>query len=342
MPRKARIDAPGALHHIIIRGIERRYIFRDSLDYQNFLKRLGSILSETVTPCFAWTLMPNHIHLLLRTGYVPVSLIMRRLLTGYAQQFNRRHRRHGQLFQNRFKSILCEEDIYFLELVRYIHLNPLRGKIVENLQQLKSHPYSGHGVIMNAFKNGWQDKDYVLRMFATKTGAARKYYEEFIAKGVGLGRRPELVGGGLIRSAGGWSAFKALRSGASRIMGDERILGSSSFVEEVIKQANEGYEQRTLAESQGLDFDSIICEVANHFEIDQHLLKSASKQRKASQAKSIACFLAVDRLKMTGREVARRIGVSPSAVSKATIRGRSDSSSEVIWEKLSAYKQLIK
>ena len=334
MPRKARIDAPGALHHIIIRGIERRCIFKDSLDYQNFLKRLGSILSETETPCFAWALMPNHIHLLLRTGYVPVSLIMRRLLTGYAQQFNRRHRRHGQLFQNRFKSILCEEDIYFLELVRYIHLNPLRGRIVENLKQLKRHPYTGHGVIMNAFKNKWQDKDYVLRMFATKDGAARKYYEEFVAKGVGLGRRPELVGGGLIRSAGGWLALKALRFSATRIMGDERILGSSSFVEEVLKRANEEYEQRTLAERRGLDFDIIIQAVANNFEIDQHLLKSASKQRKASQTRSIICFLAVEKLRMTGREVAHRLHVTPSAVSKMLIRGRSDGSSELIWQKI--------
>lgn len=334
MPRKARIDAPGALHHIIIRGIERRYIFRDSLDYQNFLKRLGSILSETETPCFAWALMPNHIHLLLRTGYVPVSLIMRRLLTGYAQQFNRRHRRHGQLFQNRFKSILCEEDIYFLELVRYIHLNPLRGRIIENLKQLKRHPYAGHGAIMNAFKNSWQDKDYVLRMFATKDGAARKYYEEFVAKGVDLGRRPELVGGGLIRSAGGWSALKALRFSATRIMGDERILGSSNFVEEVLKRADEEYEQRTLAERRGLDFDIIFQAVANHFKIDPQLLKSASKQRKASQARSIICFLAVDKLKMTGRKVARRLHVTPSAVSKMLIRGRSVASSELIWQKV--------
>lgn len=334
MPRKARIDAPGALHHIIIRGIERRHIFKDSLDYHNFLERLGSILSESETPCFAWALMPNHIHLLLRTGYAPISLIMRRLLTGYAQQFNRRHRRHGQLLQNRFKSILCEEENYFLELVRYIHLNPLRGKIVENLKQLKRYPYAGHSVIMNAFEHSWQDKDYVLRMFAARESAARKNYEEFVAKGIASGRRPELVGGGLIRSAGGWSALKAMRSGASRIMGDERILGSSSFVEEVIKQANESYEQRTLAERQGLDFDVIIREVAYHFEIDEQLLKSASKQRKASQAKSIACFLAVDRLKMTGREIARRLRVTPSAVSKLTIRGRSDSSREVIWQKI--------
>jgi putative transposase len=98
MPRKARIDAPGALHHIIVRGIERRDIFKDQTDKINFLDRLELIVSETSTPCFAWALMTNHVHLLLRTGLTPIATVMRRLLTGYAQQFNRRHKRHGQLF----------------------------------------------------------------------------------------------------------------------------------------------------------------------------------------------------------------------------------------------------
>ena len=118
MPRKSRIDAPGALHHIVLRGIERKAIFKDDLDYQNFLKRLGKVLTETSTSCHAWALMTNHVHLLLRTGTVPISTVMRKLLTGYAQQFNRRYRRHGHLFQNRYKSFLCEEDPYLLELVR--------------------------------------------------------------------------------------------------------------------------------------------------------------------------------------------------------------------------------
>ena len=124
MPRKARIDAPGALHHIIVRGIERRKIFYNDRDRDNFLERLGVVLTETSTPCFAWTLIPNHLHLLLRTGSTPIATVMRRLLTGYAVTFNGRHRRHGQLFQNRYKSILWQADLYLLELVRYIHLNP--------------------------------------------------------------------------------------------------------------------------------------------------------------------------------------------------------------------------
>ena len=115
MPRKARVDAAGALQHIIIRGIERRKIFRDDGNRNNFLDRLDSILLDTRTPCYAWALIPNHAHLLLRTGLVPIATVMRRLLTGYAVSFNRKYRRHGQLFQNRYKSILCQEDPYLKE-----------------------------------------------------------------------------------------------------------------------------------------------------------------------------------------------------------------------------------
>ena len=103
MPRKARIDAPGALHHIIVRGIERGIIFEDDWDRNRFVDRLGGIVEETGTRCLAWALISNHFHLLLKTGRVPVATVMRRLLTGYAVNFNRRHRRYGHLFQNRYK-----------------------------------------------------------------------------------------------------------------------------------------------------------------------------------------------------------------------------------------------
>ena len=117
MPRKALIDAPEALHHIICRGIERRKIFNNDTDREKFFDRLGSILKETSTPCCGWALIPNHFHLLLRSGKAPISTVMRRLLTGYAVSYNRRHRRSGHLFQNRFKSILCQKDRYLTELV---------------------------------------------------------------------------------------------------------------------------------------------------------------------------------------------------------------------------------
>jgi len=194
MPRKARIDAPGALHHIICRGIERRRIFQDDADRENFVSRLGRLLRETSTPCYAWALMPNH--LLLRTGNAPITTVMRRLLTGYAVSFNLRHNRHGHLFQNRFKSILCQEDPYLLELVRYIHLNPLRAKIVTTLTELDRYGFCGHSILIGERGNDWQETGTVLSLFGETLPVARKRYRVFVEKGIALGKRPELTGWG--------------------------------------------------------------------------------------------------------------------------------------------------
>ena len=101
MPRQARLDAPGVLQHVMARGIERRKIFWDDKDRASFLERLALIHEETQTQCYAWALIPNHFHILLRTGTTPLSTVMRRLMTGYAVTFNIRHRRSGHLFQNR-------------------------------------------------------------------------------------------------------------------------------------------------------------------------------------------------------------------------------------------------
>ena len=144
---------------------------------------------------------------------------MRRLLAGYAVTFNRRHRRHGQLFQNRYKSILCQEDLYLLELMLYIHLNPLRAGIVKELKELDRYPYSGHSVLMGKNKREWQDDDYILRFYNGKYLTARRRYREYVEKGVADGRRSDLVGGGLIRSAGGWTVVKAMRRGVERMKG---------------------------------------------------------------------------------------------------------------------------
>ena len=148
MPRTARIDIPGLLQHVIVRGIERRDIFLDDDDRRLFVERFSKLLSATGTECHAWALMTNHLHLLLRPHMTRLSVFMRRLLTGYAVVFNLRHNRSGHLFQNRYKSILCQEDAYLLELVRYIHLNPLRAKIVADLKGLDGYGYGGHSVLM--------------------------------------------------------------------------------------------------------------------------------------------------------------------------------------------------
>jgi len=223
MPRKSRIDTPGALHHIIARGIERRRIFADDTDRDDFLKRLGTIISETETACYAWALIPNHFHLLLRTDKASISTVMRRLLTGYAIGYNHRHRRSGHLFQNRFKSILCQEDPYLKELVRYIHLNPLRAKIVPDLRSLNRYPYCGHSALLGKKPRQWQATESLLAFFGDDLRTAKRNYSDFVIKGIDQGRRPDLTGGGLIRSVGGWSALKSLRRAGFSQKADERI-----------------------------------------------------------------------------------------------------------------------
>ena len=138
MPRKARLDVPGTLHHVMVRGIEGKNIFQDEEDRKAFVDRMGNLVEETGTRILAWTLMGNHVHLLIISGPAGLSTFMRRLLTGYAYNFNRKHRRSGHLFQNRYKSIICDLDPYFLELVRYIHLNPLRAGIVKTLMNWRN------------------------------------------------------------------------------------------------------------------------------------------------------------------------------------------------------------
>jgi putative transposase len=228
----------------MVRGIERRKIFWADTDRDSFLDRLGEVLPHSHTSCFAWALMPNHVHLLLRTGPTPLPTVMRRVLTGYAGQFNRHHRRHGHLFQNRYKSVLCQEDVYLLQLVRYIHLNPLRANLVEDYNGLNGFPYSGHCALMGRCNYEWQDTAYVLSLFGEKVSRARRQYSEYVEKGIAEGRKPELVGGGLIRSLGGWEAVKGSRPKGERIKGDERILGDGEFVEEALTSSQECLERR--------------------------------------------------------------------------------------------------
>jgi len=321
MPRKARIDAPGALHHIIFRGIEQRQIFRDDLDRDQFIDRLSEILAETDTPCYAWALMPSHVHFLLKTGLTPIATIMRRLLTGYAGYFNRRHRRHGHLFQNRYKSILCQEEPYFRELVRYIHLNPLRAKLVEGIKALDKYPYSGHSAVLGSVRSDWQQVDYVLGFFGKTKSAARRAYRHFVEKGASQGRRHELTGGGLVRSLGGWTAFRALRGSSMRIKGDERILGDSDFVEVVLREADEQLERRYQLKTRGFDIEQVAERVAHVLDIPIEIVWEKSRRPQVVDSRSLLCFWASKELGMSMTDLAKRLNLTQPAISIAARRG---------------------
>ncbi len=317
MPRQARIDAPGALHHIIIRGIERKAIFKEVADRKNFLKRLSLIISETDTICYAWVLMTNHVHLLLKTGLAPIATVMRRLLTGYAVSFNRRHRRHGQLFQNRYKSFLCEEELYLMELVRYIHLNPLRAKRVKDLKALKSYRWCGHSALMGKVEAKFQDTEFILKLFSPSLKQAQRAYDRYVFKGVKLGRRPDFVGGGLLRSVGGWAKLRGFSDIGVRIKGDERILGSSDFVERVLKQADEQLKEKYRLQMKVISLAALVDKVARHYKIDPEDLKSASKERVITNARRALCYIAVRKLGYKCTDISKAAGIDATTASRA-------------------------
>jgi REP element-mobilizing transposase RayT len=305
----------------MIRGIERRNIFRVKKDREDFLKRLSNLLPETQTCCYAWVLMSNHAHLLLRTGKAPLATVMRRLLTGYVVSFNRRHKRRGHLFQNRYKSIVCQEDIYLKELVRYLHLNPVRAGIVEDITQLNKYPYCGHSAILGIEDRIWQDVNTVLRYFGKTVTSARKSYLSYMASGFDQGHRDELTGGGLIRSLGGWSEIARTNLKGSHTKSDERILGESTFVSDILSQANEKYERKYELKRLGYDLNRVAVKVSEIYDIDVDDFLSKGKQQKKVKARSLFCYWASRELEVSLTELSRRIGISVPAVGYSVERG---------------------
>ena len=322
MPRQSRIDTAGAVHHLMVRGIECSKVFRSDVDRENFLKRLNGILQETNTICYAWALIPNHFHLLLRTGPVQISTVMRRLLTGYALWYNRKHRRYGHVFQNRFKSILCQEDSYLLELVRYIHLNPIRAGIIRDLNELDAYPYSGHSVVMGKVKHGWQNTQEVLGMFGGRLGPARRSYRNFVKKGVAEGKRHDLTGGGLLRSAGGWEGVKALREEKVYQRNDERILGDGDFVGRVLASAEEDMERRYAIRARGIDLDSVAAKVSEVLKMKTEDIWAKGKYQRIVEARSLLCYWAVRELGMPMSNLSIKLGLSIPSVSVSVRRGQ--------------------
>jgi putative transposase len=320
MPRRARLDAPGTLHHVIIRGIEKRRIVDDLWDRVNFVSRLEQVTAATETVIYAWALMSNHAHILVRSGPQGLSRFMRRLLTGYAVTYNLRHKRYGHLFQNRYKSIVCDEDTYFRELVRYIHLNPLRANVVKNLQTLDKYPWSGHSAIMGNVERKWQDRDYVLSWFGRKEGSARAAYRKYVEEGVGEGNRPELVGGGLIRSLGGWSRVLSLRKKGEQVLADDRILGSGDFVERIVREADERVRYQIRNTDRSAKVQAFIEQACRKEKVNPQELRMGSRRGEISRLRAKMAFQLVDRYGLPLAEVARRLGVTTSAVSKIITR----------------------
>ncbi|MBI2000508.1 MAG: transposase [candidate division NC10 bacterium] len=327
MPRQARLDAPDTLHHVMVRGIERRTIFRDDRDRADFVARLARVAEQGALTIYAWALLPNHAHLLVRTGTRPLARSMRSLLTGYAGAFNRRHKRVGHLFQNRYKSIVVEEEPYLLELVRYLHLNPLRAQALPDLTALDRYPWTGHSALLGTVSRPWQDTRTILRQFGPTSPRARRAYRAFVAEGIPQGRRPDLQGGDLLRSLGGWAAVAALRRGREAYAGDERILGSPAFVDQLRREAESAHPAR----ARRLALATLVGRVCAHLGIDPAALQGGGRTPAVTRARAGIAYLWVERLGRPGRPLAPVLGLHPAVVYQAARRGAAQAQE---WQRL--------
>jgi putative transposase len=316
MPRQPRLDAPGVLHHVMGRGIEGTKVFRNQGDRKDFVERVGELCDAGAWVAYAWALMPNHFHLLVRSAKESLPFSMRRLLTGYVVNFNRRHRRHGHLFQNRYKSIVCEDEPYLLEITRYIHLNALRATAVSSLEELGRSPWSGHSVILGNIKRPWQDTQTVLSYFGRNREEAVSRYEEFMRDGVAHGRRPGLAGGGLIRSAGGWSEVLSMRRRGETMYSDERVLGSGGFIKGLLEEAEKRHIETLRLRGRTVDLEGLGRRVAVGQGVDLAVIRSGSRARRVVAARRLFCQLAVRLTGYTGAEVARYLGTTTSSVTR--------------------------
>ncbi|HEX7550922.1 MAG TPA: hypothetical protein VF579_10120 [Candidatus Methylomirabilis sp.] len=219
----------------------------------------------------------------------------------------------GHLFQNRYKSIVVEEEPYLLALVRYLHLDPLRAKVVPDLRRLARFPWTGQSALLGTVPRPWQDTQTILAQFGPIPRRAVAVYRAFMKAGLPPGRRPELQGGGLLRSHGGWAAVTVLRRGREAYQGDERILGSSVC---------RAVPARGAAPRSRLALAALVARVCQHVGMPPAHLTAGNRLPAATRARAGIAYPWVARLGHPGRPLAVVLGVRPQAVYQAVARGR--------------------
>lgn len=313
MPRGSRLDAPGVLHYVTVRGLEPCAIFPGDDDRADFLRRLARLLPETQTACAAWCLLPNDVHLAIRSGPRGLGHFMRRLLTGYAASFNHRHGRVGHVFQNRYRSTVCEEGPYLTSLVRFIHLHPLRAGIASNLTALAEYPWCGHGALLGRAEHPWQATDEVLARFAEQTGPARRAYETFVAEGFDrdgqLRRRTETAERLAAR------AFNETIPDSSGDVTPEGIWGSPAFAASLRARLKHA-PARPAA-----DCRAVVAALCRALGLSPQALASGRRTRPLSNGRAVVAYVARTWYRIPCAELAAVLGTSPPAVTLAERRG---------------------
>lgn len=316
-----RLHIPGGCYHVIGRGLERRYIFEAEADKLDFLRRFGEYLPKCEVQCLAWAIMSNHYHFLLRVGSHPLSKLMAPLLGGYASYYNRSYNRAGYVFQNRFKSTLCDEESYLLELIRYIHLNPMRAGMIDSLSELDSYAWTGHAGILGIGTKPWHAINETLGHFGDTQEGARIRYREYVKEGMENGKSKNLSGGGLIRSYDGWETLSRVRSEHERCLGDERILGSSEFVGSALSHDELDIKRSSLRSNQGWNLDKLTKVICIYCDISEIQLANKARCNNLALAKALICYWGKDELGITLRELASHLQISQQAATKWRKKG---------------------
>jgi REP element-mobilizing transposase RayT len=261
MARKPRIHFPGALYHVIARGNRKQGIFLDEKDLQRFLTYLSDCKTRFPFRLYAYALLKNHLHLLIEVQQIPLSRIMQSLLFAYASYFNRRVGEVGHLFQGRHKAILCDKDAYLLELVRYIHLNPVRAKIVKRPED---YAWTGHLSYLGRGKQHLIDEDLVLDQLGGSRSLARRRYHEFVREEISRGHDERYYE-----------------------VKEQRYLGGEEFVDRVETERRQSDEW-----VYDIELEAISHEVSRAMGITGGKMQSATRDREGVRGRSVVGYLA--------------------------------------------------
>ncbi len=287
MARKPRVEFAGAFYHVMVRGNQRRNIFRDDQDRLAYLERVEHYRKRCGFRLYAYVLISNHVHLLLETQSVGLSKIMQGIQFSYTQRYNRRHHTVGHLFQGRYRAILCDRDAYLLELVRYIHLNPARlRKPVDPWK----YRWSSHRAYLGEKPNVGTDTDAVLGQMASTAGRARAAYLWFMEEGLGGGHEEKY--------------YQAI---------DQRFLGDETFVEKV---SNKIDEQGIEPGGPRVGFERIVEAVAAEFKVSKEALTGSGRREAWVAGRRMLVYLARNWGEMTTGAVGERLGRDPSMISR--------------------------
>jgi REP element-mobilizing transposase RayT len=284
MARKPRISYPGALHHVIVRGNHKEEIFLHDSDRKRLIELLREYHERYLFECYAYSLMPNHIHLLIEEGNIPLSKIMQGINQSYTQYFNTRYEKVGHLFQGRYKAILVDKERYLLVVVRYIHLNPVRVFLVKKPEDYR---WSSHHLYISSTEKSFINKNYVLSLFGNTRKVAVKRYVRFIYEGIGK-KTPEIERG--------------------------ILQADDEFIENAIKKYHHR-ENKT-----GTTLDEISTFVTKMFSIDEQMLFSKSRARQISFVRGVIAYLARETADITTKEIAQFFNRDPSSITNAIQR----------------------